>query len=71
MKHLTPLTRTSSRPVLADFSILGTRALVGLLSDIVGFLGGVSALIKGEPGDGGNGDGDGGANGDEHSDMDM
>lgn len=62
MKHVTPLSRM---PLVAEFSILGTRAFISMLADIVGVLSGISALIKGEPVDGGNGDGDG----DEHADM--
>lgn len=59
MRHVTPLSRNRLYPVSAEFNILGTRALVSLLSDIVGFLSGASALFKGAAGDGGEGNGEG------------
>lgn len=47
MRHITSVSSGPSKPVSAD--ILGTRALVSLLSDVVALLSGVFQLIKGMP----------------------
>ena len=56
MKHLIAVSRTSG-PLPAD--ILGTRALVGLLTELMQLISGVSQVLKGNPfGGGGGGGGD-------------
>ncbi len=54
MKHLVAVSRTSG-PLPAD--ILGTRAFVGLLTELMELISGVSQVLKGRPfGGGGGGD---------------
>ena len=53
MKHLVAVSRTSG-PLPAD--ILGTRAFVGLLTELMVLISGISQVLKGRPFGGGGGE---------------
>lgn len=55
MKHLKEITHERP-PRVAPADILGSRALVSLLSDVVALLSGVFQLIKGTPVEAGDDD---------------
>ena len=66
MRHLKEVT-VGKPPRVAPADILGTRALIILLTEFVGLLSGVQQLLKGIPVEGDGGDeGDGDGHDDEH-----
>ena len=66
MRHTQPISIVQRLPARAEVTLLGTRALFALLTDIANFAGIVASLVKGAPAPAGEGEGEG--EGDGHDD---